>query len=71
MAVNVDVCGQGMPCLAARCSQPARFWVRRDELPKMHYCGPDAVKRVLFYQRHNRQIVVSDEAKKLLEEVAL
>jgi hypothetical protein len=71
MAVNVDVCRPGMPCLAARCSARARFWVRRDELPKLHYCGPDAVRRIWFYQRQNRQIIVSDEAKELLDEVAL
>lgn len=61
MTVNVDVFGPGMPCLAARCSNPAQFFVHRDELPKMHYCGPDDVKRIWFYQRQNRQIVVSPD----------
>jgi hypothetical protein len=71
MAVNVDVCGSGMPCLAARCSNPARFFVQRDELPKMHYCGIDTVKRIWFYERQHRGINVSDEAKSLLDEVAI
>ncbi len=71
MAVQVDVCGPGMPCVAAGCTAPARFWVQRDEQLKLHYCGPDALKRIATHQRQNRQIIVSDEAKKLLTEVAL
>jgi hypothetical protein len=71
MTVNVDVCGPGMICLAARCSDPANCFVRRDQLQKLHYCGVDTVKLIWFYERQNRRIVVSDAAKEFLDQVSL
>lgn len=71
MAVKVDVCGPGMPCLAGRCSERARFFVQRDDMPRLHYCGPDTLRRIWFYQRQNRAINVTDAARPLLDEVAV
>lgn len=71
MAVNVDVCGQGMACHAARCPNPARFYVRRGDLPRLTYCGYDTRQRLIFYRRQHRQIVITDQAKRLLDGVTL
>lgn len=70
MAVKVDVLDRpGVPCLATSCTAPARLWVQRDDLLKLHYCRADAMKRIATHQRQRREIVISPEARKLLDEV--
>lgn len=72
MAVNVDVCERpGMPCLATDCTAPARFSVQLGEQPGFDYCGPDARNWIATHQRLDVEIVISDEAKRMLAEVAL
>jgi hypothetical protein len=72
MAVKVDVCERpGVPCLESGCTAPARFWVQRDDLLRLHYCGPGARKRIATHQRMKRELVISDAARRLLDEVWL
>lgn len=68
MAVKVGTCGPGMPCLA-QCGREARFSAQREDLLKLHYCGPCARRRIATHRRLGRQIVFIGEAKRLLDEV--
>jgi hypothetical protein len=69
--VKVDVCQPGMPCLATRCTAPARFSVQRDGQLMLLYCGPDTLNRIGMHQRQRREIVMTGEAQRLLAKVGL
>lgn len=72
MAVMVDVLDRpGVPCLVTSCNAPARFWVQRDDMLKLHYCGPDVRQRIATHQRQKREIIISAEAQRQLDEVSL
>jgi hypothetical protein len=69
MAVQVDVCGQGLPCSAAGRTEPARLWIADGSTADCH-CPDDLLRRMWAVQQIGGTVAISDAAKAVLRDKA-